>query len=72
MNDEDGEMTFARRQHMKEEVQLAFRLHHPAIAQVHHFSVIERKPHIVMEYVDGPLLDSPQSPSRARPVLSRR
>lgn len=49
---------FARRQQMKEEVHLAFRLHHPAIAQVHHFTVIDRKPHAVMEYVDGPMLDT--------------
>ncbi len=51
-------MTFARRQQLREEVQLAFRLHHPAIAQVHHFAVFDRKPHVVMEYVDGPMFDT--------------
>jgi serine/threonine protein kinase len=50
--------SFERRQRMREEVHLAFRLHHPAIAQVHHFKVIERMPHVVMEYVDGPMLES--------------
>ncbi len=43
---------------LREEVHLAFRLHHPAIAQVHHFKVIEGRPHVVMEYVDGPTLDT--------------
>ncbi|RKG72846.1 serine/threonine protein kinase [Corallococcus terminator] len=48
----------ARRQRLVEEVQLAYRLSHPAIAQVHHFKVRERKPYVVMEYVDGPSLDT--------------
>jgi serine/threonine protein kinase len=43
---------------LREEVHLAFRLHHPAIAQVHHFRVIQGRPHAVLEYVDGPMLDS--------------
>lgn len=49
---------FRRRQRMKDEVQLAFRLHHPAIAQVHHFRVFGGVPYIIMEYVDGPQLES--------------
>lgn len=48
----------ARRHRLREEVQLAYRLHHPAIAQVHLFTVHEGKPHIVMEYVDGPSLET--------------
>lgn len=50
--------TFEHRQRLMEEVQLAFRLNHPAIAQVHHFKVINRLPHAIFEYVDGPTLQS--------------
>ncbi|WP_244224372.1 serine/threonine protein kinase [Corallococcus sicarius] len=50
--------TRERRHRLLEEVQLAYRLRHPAIAQVHHFKVHERKPYVVMEYVDGPSLDT--------------
>ncbi|MFP2926120.1 serine/threonine protein kinase [Pyxidicoccus sp. 3LG] len=50
--------SFPMRQRLKEEVLLAFRLRHPAIAQVHHFRVIDRAPHAIHEYVDGPSLDS--------------
>lgn len=50
--------TFELRQRLMEEVQLAFRLNHPAIAQVHHFKVIEKVPHAIMEYVDGPTLNA--------------
>ncbi|HLL02360.1 MAG TPA: serine/threonine-protein kinase [Myxococcaceae bacterium] len=50
--------SFELRHRLREEVQLAFRLHHPGIAQVHHFKVIEGQPHVVMEYVDGPTFDS--------------
>ena len=50
--------SFSMRQRLKEEVLLAFRLHHPAIAQVHHFRVIDRAPHAIMEYVEGPSLDA--------------
>ncbi|HZI14360.1 MAG TPA: hypothetical protein VE153_28600, partial [Myxococcus sp.] len=32
--------SFQERQRLEEQVQLAFRLRHPAIAQVHHFKVI--------------------------------
>jgi eukaryotic-like serine/threonine-protein kinase len=50
--------TRERRQRLLEEVQLAYRLHHPAIAQVHHFKLQERRPYVVMEYVEGPSLDT--------------
>ncbi len=49
--------TFERRHRLKEEVQLAYRLNHPAIAQVHQWVVHEGKPYVIMEYVDGPTLD---------------
>jgi serine/threonine protein kinase len=50
--------SFPMRQRLKEQVLLAFRLRHPAIAQVHHFRVIDRAPHVIMEYVGGPTLDA--------------
>lgn len=50
--------TFERCQRLIEEVQLAFRLHHPAIAQVHHLKIHADMPHIISEYVDGPSLDT--------------
>jgi serine/threonine protein kinase len=50
--------TFERRQRMREEVHLAFRLRHPAIAQVHHFRIIDGAPHVIMEYVDGPTIET--------------
>lgn len=50
--------SFLMRQRLKEEVLLAFRLRHPAIAQAHHFRVIGRQPHAILEYVEGPSLDS--------------
>jgi eukaryotic-like serine/threonine-protein kinase len=49
---------FELRQRLIEEVQLAFRLHHPVIAQVHHLRVLEKVPYVIMEYVDGQRLDS--------------
>jgi eukaryotic-like serine/threonine-protein kinase len=49
---------FDLRQRLVEEVQLAFRLHHPVIAQVHHLRVLEKVPYVIMEYVEGPRLDS--------------
>jgi eukaryotic-like serine/threonine-protein kinase len=49
---------FERRQRLIEEVQLAFRLHHPAIAQVHHLKIHNDMPHVIAEYVDGPTLDT--------------
>ncbi|AEI67877.1 serine/threonine-protein kinase [Corallococcus macrosporus] len=48
----------ARRQRLVEEVQLAYRLHHPTIAQVHYFKVHRGKPYIIMEHVDGPSLET--------------
>ncbi|WP_434348512.1 serine/threonine-protein kinase [Myxococcus virescens] len=50
--------SFERCQRLIEEVQLAFRLHHPAIAQVHHLKIHADRPHIIAEYVDGPTLDT--------------
>jgi len=50
--------SFELRQRLIEQVQLAFRLHHPVIAQVHHLRVIEKVPYVIMEYVDGRRLDS--------------
>lgn len=50
--------SFQERQRLEEQVQLAFRLRHPAIAQVHHFKVIGGVPHVIMEYVEGPTLES--------------
>ncbi|QSQ21197.1 serine/threonine protein kinase [Pyxidicoccus parkwayensis] len=50
--------SFPKRERLREEVSLAFRLHHPAIAQVHHFRVIDGAPHVIMEHVDGPSLDA--------------
>ena len=50
--------SFGMRQRLREEVMLAFRLRHPAIAQAHHFRVIDSAPHAILEYVDGPPLDS--------------
>ncbi len=50
--------SFLMRQRLKEEVLLALRLRHPAIAQVHHFRVMGRAPHAILEYVAGPSLDS--------------
>jgi len=49
---------FELRQRLIEEVQLAFRLHHPVIAQVHHLRVVEKVPYVIMEYVEGRRLDS--------------
>ena len=49
--------TFKRRQRLVAEVQLAYRLNHPAIAKVHLFTVHSGKPYVIMEYVDGPTLD---------------
>jgi serine/threonine protein kinase len=51
-------VSFELRQRLIEEVQLAFRLHHPVIAQVHHLRVLEKVPYVIMEYVDGRRLDS--------------
>jgi len=65
-----GPTSAPRRHRLIEEVELAFRLHHPAIAQVHHLVMHEGLPHILMEYVDGPSLDTVLSAAagRGRPV----
>ncbi|MCP3136725.1 serine/threonine-protein kinase [Pyxidicoccus xibeiensis] len=47
-----------RRHRLAEEVQLAYRLHHPAIAQVHYFKVHQGAPYVIMEHVDGPSLET--------------
>lgn len=50
--------SYARRQRLVEEVQLSFRLNHPGIARVHHLKMHKGAPHIILEYVDGPSLDT--------------
>ncbi|XXF79770.1 serine/threonine-protein kinase [Myxococcaceae bacterium GXIMD 01537] len=62
--------TFMRRQRLVEEVQLAFRLNHPAIAQVHQLRIRDDAPHVVMEYVPGPSLETLVSAAvvRGRPM----
>lgn len=47
-----------RRHRLAEEVQLAYRLCHPAIAQVHYFKVHQGEPYVIMEHVDGPSLET--------------
>jgi len=49
---------FELRQRLVDEVKLAFLLHHSAIAQVHHLTIHHGTPHVIMEYVDGPSLDT--------------
>jgi serine/threonine protein kinase len=71
---------FMNRQRLVDEVRLAFLLHHPAIAQVHHLKIHQGAPHVILEYVDGPSLDTvlnlvamlerPVSPSFALYVAS--
>ncbi|RKH67491.1 serine/threonine-protein kinase [Corallococcus llansteffanensis] len=61
-----GPASSPRRHRLIEEVELAFRLRHPAIAQVHHLRMHEGMPHILMEYVDGPSLDTVVSAAAAR------
>ncbi len=53
-----GPVSFPRKQRLLEEVQLAFRLSHPAIAQVHHLTVHRGVPYVIMEHVDGPSLQT--------------
>jgi serine/threonine-protein kinase len=50
--------TFVERRRLVEEVELTFRLNHPAIAKVHHLKLYRGAPHIVMEYVEGRSLDT--------------
>jgi len=71
---------FMNRQRLVDQVRLAFLLQHPAIAQVHHLKIHKGDPHVIMEYVDGPSLDTvlnlvamlerPVSPSFALYVAS--
>jgi serine/threonine-protein kinase len=49
---------FERRQRLVEEVQLSFRLNHPGIARVHHLKMHKGAPHLILEYVEGPSLDT--------------
>ncbi|WP_434347646.1 serine/threonine-protein kinase [Myxococcus virescens] len=53
-------VTYIQRQRMYEEVQLAFRLNHPNIAQVFHVRADEDEDaaYAVMEYVGGPSLET--------------
>ncbi|MBZ4336720.1 serine/threonine-protein kinase [Corallococcus sp. AS-1-12] len=62
--------TFMQRTRLGEEIQLAFRLRHPAIATVFHRKVHKGALHAVMEYVDGPSLETLVSAgvARGRPV----
>ncbi|WP_246137672.1 serine/threonine-protein kinase [Myxococcus llanfairpwllgwyngyllgogerychwyrndrobwllllantysiliogogogochensis] len=62
--------TFMGRKRLAEEIQLAFLLHHPSIAQVHLAKIHLRRVHVVMEYVDGPSVDTLVSAAvvRGKPV----
>ncbi|RKH53861.1 serine/threonine protein kinase [Corallococcus sp. AB049A] len=62
--------TSMQRRRLGEEVQLAFRLRHPAIATVFHRKVHQGALHVVMEAVEGPSLDTLVSAgvARGRPV----
>ncbi|RKH76860.1 serine/threonine protein kinase [Corallococcus sp. AB045] len=62
--------TYSQRTRLGEEIQLAFRLRHPAIAQVFHRKVHQDALHVVMESVDGPSLETLVSAgvARGRPV----
>ncbi|NTX65928.1 serine/threonine protein kinase [Myxococcus sp. CA051A] len=50
--------TYTERKRLSDEIQLAFRLNHPGIAQVFHLKIHEDAPHVVMEFVDGPSLET--------------
>ncbi|RYZ43381.1 MAG: serine/threonine protein kinase [Myxococcaceae bacterium] len=58
--------TYLRRKRLMEEVQLAFRLNHPGIAQVFLRKVHQGALHVVMEHVDGPSLETLVSAGVAR------
>ncbi|NVJ20630.1 serine/threonine protein kinase [Myxococcus sp. AM011] len=62
--------TYAERRRLSDEIQLAFRLNHPGIAQVFHLKIHQDSPHVVMEYVDGPSLETLVSAGvvRGKPV----
>ncbi len=50
--------TFVERRRLVEEVDLTFRLNHPAIAKVMLLKLYRGVPHVVMEYVEGRSLDT--------------
>ncbi|ABF90599.1 putative serine/threonine protein kinase [Myxococcus xanthus DK 1622] len=50
--------TFVERRRLVEEVDLTFRLNHPAIAKVMLLKLYRGAPHVVMEYVEGRSLDT--------------
>ncbi|NRD66383.1 serine/threonine protein kinase [Corallococcus exiguus] len=58
--------TYIQRTRLGEELQLAFRVRHPAIAQVFHRKVHQGALHVVMESVDGPSLETLVSAGVAR------
>ncbi|WP_043709113.1 serine/threonine-protein kinase [Corallococcus macrosporus] len=58
--------TYEERKRLSDEIQLAFRLNHPGIAQVFHLKIHRNTPHVVMEYVEGPSLDTLVSAGMAR------
>ncbi|AGC44590.1 serine/threonine protein kinase [Myxococcus stipitatus DSM 14675] len=58
--------TYEERKRLVDEIQLAFRLNHPSIAQVQHLKIHRGAPHVVMECVDGPSLDTLMSAGVAR------
>jgi eukaryotic-like serine/threonine-protein kinase len=47
-----------QRQRLEQEIQLAFRLHHPGIAQVYQWMLHGGRPYVVMEYVEGRSLET--------------
>ncbi|RJS13614.1 serine/threonine protein kinase [Corallococcus sp. H22C18031201] len=53
-------MEYLGRRRLAEEMQLAFALQHPGIAQVFHVELDEEEdvPYVVMEYVEGPSLET--------------
>ncbi|WP_338865564.1 serine/threonine-protein kinase [Myxococcus stipitatus] len=59
-------VTYEERKRLVDEIQLAFRLSHPSIAQVFHLKIHRGAPHVVMEHVDGPSLDTLMSAGVAR------
>lgn len=61
---------FERRRRLVEEAQLSFRLSHPNIARLYHLKVHRGAPHLILEYVDGPTLDTVVSLAvmRGRPM----
>ncbi|RYZ40463.1 MAG: serine/threonine protein kinase [Myxococcaceae bacterium] len=58
--------TYPRRKRLIEEIKLAFRLNHPGIAQVFHLKIHQDDPHVIMEYVPGPSLETLVSAGVAR------